>query len=313
MKKRIIFLTLFLSIIFSFQILLHAQSAEDLKFEEALQQYINKNLLRFGKNEIARERFLIQQMRDINEEIKSRIKNVGAKRDQYFVGLLNRLEELEALRQRLSDYNSATLNAFIDQLDNRIRETIDEGEINYRRQKIFEDGIQVLYIAEEMLKLDPGASTQLNQQLQASNQKLLNSFGDAGKSPSGAPQFSSQGSATIWDLFVEWQRTNRLQYEARWTDIEIIKTRLLKNGTGMEKDRMFKRELRSAVLAYNYRNFDLADRLFEEILNKYSFLNTLDDVYFYKGEANYQLDRYSAATSSYLDLTKKYPTSSLSV
>ena len=309
MKKRIIFLTFFLSFTFSYQIFLQAQSTEELKFEEALQQYINKNLLTFGKNEISRERFLVQQMRDINDEIKSRLKNVGAKRDQYFVGLLSRLDELEALRNRLSDYNSATLNAFIDQLDNRIRETIDEGEINYRRQKIFEDGIQVLYIAEEMLKLDPGAGGQFNQQLQASNQKLLNSFGDAGKSQSGFSEISGQGNATIWDLFVEWRRTNRLQYEARWTDIEIVKSRLLKNGTAMEKDRMFRRELQSALLAYNFRNFDLADRLFEEIIKKYDFINTLDDVYFYKGEVNYQLERYSASTTAYLDLVKNYPTS----
>ena len=52
-KKRIIFLTFFLSFIFSCQISLYAQSTEDLKFEEALQGYINKNLLSFGKNEIA--------------------------------------------------------------------------------------------------------------------------------------------------------------------------------------------------------------------------------------------------------------------
>ena len=80
-------------------------------------------------------------------------------------GFLHRFEELDALRSRLGDYNSASLNSYIDQLDNRIRETIDEGEINYRRQKIFEDGIQVLYIAEEMLKLDPGSRVDGNAQL----------------------------------------------------------------------------------------------------------------------------------------------------
>jgi TolA-binding protein/uncharacterized small protein (DUF1192 family) len=312
-KNRFIFLAIFLSFIISQQIFSQVQTSDDDNFQQALQEYINKNLLRFGKNEIARERFLIQQMRDINAEIKSRVTNVSAVRDQYFAGLLTRLEELDAFRNRLSDYNSATLNSFIDQLENRIRATIDEGEINYRRQKIFEDGIQVLYIAEEMLKLDRGArldgNPQLTQQLQSSNQKLLDSFGDARGSESGVSYSPSSGNATIWDLFVEWKRTNTLQFEARWTDIQVIKNKLLKNGTSMEKDRMFKRELGSALLAYNFRNYDLSNRLFEEILTRYTFINTLDDIYFYKGEANFQIDRFDAASQAYLNLINQYPTS----
>jgi TolA-binding protein len=311
-KKCFIFLAIFLSFILSQQAFSQAQSLDD-DFQQALQEYINKNLLRFGKNEIARERFLIQQMRDINDEIKSRVKNVSAVRDQYFAGLLTRLEELDAFRSRLSGYNSASLNAFIDQLDNRIRETIDQGEINYRRQKIFEDGIQVLYIAEEMLKLDPGAqldgNAQLNQQLMSSNQKLLNSFGDARGAESPVSYSPTSGKATIWDLFIEWKRANTLQYEARWTDIQVIKNRLLKNGTSMEKDRMFKRELNSALLAYNFRNYDLADRMLGEIITRYTFINTLDDIYFYIGESNFQIDRFEAANEAYLNLVNKYPTS----
>ena len=310
-KKRFIFLAIILSFIFSHQIYSQAQSSEDDNFEQALQEYINKNLLRFGKNEIARERFLVQQMRDINSEIKSRVTNVGAVRDQYFAGLLSRLEELDALRSRLSDFNSASLNSYIDQLENRIRVTIDEGEINYRRQKIFEDGIQVLYIAEEMLKLDPGARVDGNmaQQLQSSNQKLLDSFGDARGSESFATYTPSSGKVTIWDLFTEWKRTNSLQFEARWTDIQVIKNQLLKNGTSMEKDRMFKRELNSALLSYNFRSYDLSDRMLGEILTRYSFITTLDDIYFYKGEANFQIDRFDAANQAYLTLVQKYPTS----
>ena len=312
-KNRIIFLTVILSFIFSHQIYSQALTSDDTDFQQALQEYINKNLLRFGKNEVARERFLVQQMRDINAEIKNRITNVSQKRDKYFAGLISRLEELDAFRTRLSDYNSAALNSYIDQLENRIRETIDEGEINYRRQKIFEDGIQVLYIAEEMLKLDPGSrlegNTQLSQKLQSSNQLLINSFGDAGKAGSTVSYTPSGGNATIWDLFVEWERTNRIQYEARWTDIKLIKTQLLKKGTTLEKERMFKGELESAILAYNLRNYDLADRMFREIISTYSFINTLDDVYFYRGEANFQLDRFDAARKIYLELAEKYPTS----
>jgi TolA-binding protein len=72
---------------------------------------------------------------------------------------------------------------------------------------------------------------------------------------------------------------------------------------------MFKRELNSALLAYNFRNFDLSDRMFGEILTRYSFINTLDDIYFYKGEANFQIDRFNTASDAYVTLVSRYPTS----
>ena len=312
-QRDFIFLTFFLSLFLSFQIFAQTTSSEDSDFDQALQKYVNENLLRFGENEIARERFLVQQMRDINDEIKSRVTNVKVVRDQYFVGLLNRLEELEALRARLSDYNSASLNSFIDKLESRIRKTLDNGEVNYRSQKVLEDGIQVLYIAEEMMKLDPGArlesNPQLSQRLQSSNQRLLDSFGEAGSPGSTASYAGSGGKSTIWDLFVEWKRTNSIQYEVRWTDIQIIKNKLLKNGTALHKDRMFKRELGSASMAYNFRNYDLADRMYEEILARYAFVTQVDDIHFYRGEANFQIDRFEMASLSYDGLIKNFPAS----
>ena len=86
-KNRIIFLTVILSFIFSCQIYSQALSQDDTDFQQALQEYINKNLLMFGKNEVARERFLVQQMRDINTEIKSlsreRVNGMGGVADQH--------------------------------------------------------------------------------------------------------------------------------------------------------------------------------------------------------------------------------------
>jgi TolA-binding protein len=122
---------------------------------------------------------------------------------------------------------------------------------------------------------------------------------------------SSTEDATIFNLFKEWKRTNTLNYKLRWTDVQIIKRDLLKNSTALQKEAMFKRELQSAVNAYNFGNLDLADRIFSEILNTYTFLSTKDDIYYYKAEANYFLGRYILAEKTYLKLVDEYPTSGL--
>jgi TolA-binding protein len=300
--------------IFFLTLNLSAQTAEenDEDFQNALKAFVNDNLLSFGRDAIAQERFLIEQMRLINFEIKSRVTNIDDVREKYFEGLQRRLVELQALKGRINTGGSTSLNAFVDKLEQRIKQTIDEGRINYRRQKVFEDGLQLLYVAEEMLNLDPNASVggdaTIRNQLQSSQQQLLSSFGETGQATFSSP--GTTGKATIFDLFREWKLTNALKFELRWTDVQIIKKRLLKSGTALEQDRIFKRELRSAVMAYNFRNFDLADRLFDEIISRYTFVSTTDDIFYYQGDANYRIGRYEKAEIAFLALVQNFPTSS---
>lgn len=304
-------ISFFLSVFIYSNLFAQGFNSSDKEFELELRNFVRENLVEFGSDVINQERFLVEQMRLINFEIQSRFQNLKQKRAEYFAGLQNRLIEIEALKSRLSSGGSQNLMAFIDQLETRIKQTIDEGRINYRRQKVFEDGLQLLYIAEEMGNLDTGAQISgdpaIREQLMSSQQKLSTGYGEK---ENFMERVSSASGATIFDLFRQWKLTNTLEYEARWTDVQIIKNKLLRDGTGLDKQRMFRQELQAALLAYNYRNFDLAERMFSELITRYDFISTMDDLYYYQGMADVQLGRYELARAVFLEQVKKYPTSS---
>jgi len=313
MKKYTLFVPSFflIWILFLSAIIIGQENQSSIKnneqFKNAQKEFVNENLIKLGKNAIERERFLIQQMRMLNEEIKLRVTNVEQVRKKYFDGLEERLQELTALKNRLNISSSSSLAIYLSELENKIKQTINEGRIDFRRQKVFEDGLQLLYIAEEMINLDPSSKLEENpkiaQELQSSRQKFLNTFGESQTMQTESSTSKTEKEASIFNLFKEWKNTNTVKYEARWTDILIIKNKLIKIGTAAEKDRMFKRELEYAVMSYNYNKFDLADRLFGEIIKRYDFLSTLDDLYFYKGESNFNMHRYFAAQTAY----KRHP------
>lgn len=285
-------------------------SNEDLLYKSELEKYIKKKTTKLGKDAIPKERFLIQQMRMVNDEIKSRVSNTGELRENYFDNLEARLREIQEIKTRLSNSGANSLISFTNDLESRIEETLESGKINYKRQKIFEDGIQLLYIAEEMVNLDPNARLESNPQikegLKSSKQKFLDTFGET-KSFAKSSDYS--GEASIFNLFKEWQLTKTYKYEVRWTDVQILKNKLIRNGTTSDKDRMLKRELRNAATAFNYANYELADRCFEEIINRYEFVNNKDDLYFYQAECKFKLGQYNAARELYNNLIAMYPTS----
>ena len=293
-----------------------AQSTSDIALQRAIKDFVDENFVKYGEDFIAQERFLIEQMRLINYEIQARVSNIEQARDKYFDGLKSRLKELKDLKARIQGSGSASLNAFIDKLETSIEQTIDEGKLNYERQKVLEDGLQLLYIAEEMYNLDSGSKVdsdpQIAQRLEMSRQMLMNNFGDEKTAPSSLTyaSISSANQGNVFSLFKRWKLDNMLKYERRWTDVQAVKTSMLRESTALEKERVFKRELEAALMAYNFARFDLADRLFTEILARYDFIKQVDDIYFYKGESNYYLDRFSMAEDTYLQLVKKFPTSS---
>jgi TolA-binding protein len=282
------------------------------EYQSALREYVEEQLIRFGVDAIRKERFLVQQMRMLNDEIKSRVANVVEIKNQYFAGLEARLQEIQSLKKRLNKSGNKSLQNFITELERRIHQTLNEGRIDFQRQKVFEDGIQLLYIAEEMMDLNPNVrldqDPKISAQMADSRKNFVNTFG--GKEyVSGQAATGSSQQINIFDIFKEWRNTYIIKYETRWTDVQIIKNRLIRDGSPAENEHMFKRELRDAILTYNFGNFDLADRLFEEILVRFNFISDLDDVYFYRGEANYNLGRYHQAEELYLELVQKYSAS----
>ncbi len=285
-------------------------SLTDEQFNEHLKSYINKLLMQYGEQSIEKERYLVQQIRMINEEIKSRVGSVSTKRVQYFNKLQGSLSEIRALKNRLPA-SSGQLYSFIEDLEKRIESTIDKGVMDYKRQRVFDDAIQLLYLAEELIKLDPAinisANPQIAEGLSKTNKKMASTFGSSGSSFSTG---AGGSAATIFDVYKEWQKTERIKYHLRLTDIELIKTRLIKKSTVNDLQRMFKRELRHAGQAFNFRYFELAQLSFAEILKKYSQTGDLDDISFYMAECNYQLGRFNMAEEQFEELINEYPSSS---
>lgn len=302
------FVCLLVFILLQNPIFAQSGSMTDEQFNEHLKSYINKLLMRFGEQNIEKERYLVQQIRMINEEIKSRVGSVSSKRAQYFDKLKGSLVEIQALKNRLP-VSAGQLNSFIDDLTTRIESTIDKGVMDYKRQRIFDDAIQLLYLAEELIKLDPATNLSANPQiiegLDNANKKMVSTFGPSGVSFAT----TATTSYTIFDVYNEWQKTERIKYHLRLTDIELLKKRLINKSTVGDLQRMFKRELEHAAQAFNFRYFELAQLSFAEILKNYSQIGELDDVLFYIGESNYQLGRFNMAEEQLEQLITEYPSS----
>lgn len=291
-------------------VLVHPQHSD---FNQRLQAYVDELVGDLAKESIYRERFLVQQIRMINEEIKSRVGNPTEIRRQYFDRLQERLAEIKELKARLGRSGSRALDGFIKELENRIKQTINAGVVDFKRQKVIEDAVQLLYLAEEMIKLDPGSSLEddprISTGLSKAQSGFLQSFGQESSYRPRSAASTVEEPATIFDVYEEWRTTERLKYQLRWTDIQIIKNRLIRNATSLEKMRMFRRELRQAAEAFNYGYYDLSERSFAEIQKRYSDMGTLDDVIFYRAESNFIMGRYNHAEKGFNKLMTEAPSS----
>jgi len=312
MKSRALLKIFIFFLVFIFSYSAIADTAEQSLYNSALKSYVNKLLIRFGKSNIDRERFLIQQLRMINDEMKSRISGISNVRQSYFNRLDNLLSEVSALKGRLSAPGAQSLGVFVTDVENKIQKIIDSGIINYKKQKAIEDAVQLLYIAEEMIQLDPNARLENNpgfsKNLSKTKSKLKYSFGGKKESISESHQ-APQNESTVFDVFKEWKKTELIKYQARWTDVQIIKRRMYNKGSAAQQEQMFKRELRNAAEAFNFGMYNLAERSFSEILRSYKLLGSMDDVLFYKGQSNYLLGRYHQAEKDFNDFSIEYPSS----
>jgi len=307
MKSR----TLLRSILFSFVFIIissaQAQSNADAFFNSALKSYVNDLVIRYGKSTIDRERFLIQQLRMINEEMKSRITGISDIRKSYFERLGNLQDEVLSLQKRLSANGSTALANFAGEVAGKIQKNIDNGTINYRKQKAIEDAVQLLHIGEEMVQLDPNAYLENNPEFSAKISRSKSSIG--GKSTTTTPSIAGP-KPTVFDVYKEWKKNELIKYQLRWTDVQIIKRKMYKNGNMSDRERMLKRELLQAAEAFNFANYSQSERSFEEILTSYKDLGSMDDVLFHKGQSNYLLGRYHQAEKDFNTFTIDYPSSS---
>ncbi len=310
-KALLVWLSVILTISIFFP--LQAYQATDQQFQNSLKSYVDKLLIRFGEENIEKERFLVQQLRMLNEELRSRVGNVTEKRKSYFNKLQTRLNEIKAIKNRLPSSAGSQIFNFIDDLSSRIQSTIDAGIVDYKRQKVFDDATQLLYLAEELIKMDPNvnlsANPQISEGMSRLEKKSTTAFGATDAKKKIHKSRKVKANPTVFDVYKEWQKTQRIKYLVRLSDVQAMKKKLIRKSSIRELERMFKRELRAAAQAYNFGYYELAGLSFDEILKRYKSIGQLDDVLFYKGDSDYLLGRYNAAKESFGKLINDYPSS----
>ncbi len=280
----------------------------ELEFQVALTNYVEKLFVTYGIDNLPREKYLISLMRLVNNEMKRRIKNQREAREKYFNELKTHLSELQSLKKRLRAAGISELNSFVQELEARMRLSIESGEINYKKMKVFEDALQLLYIAEEMIKLDQfNRPEQLDQKISNSKNKLLQAFGEIGDVDNTPLDITPN----IFNLFEEWKKTDELQFETRLLDVKLARVNLIKSASLEQLLNMFNDHLRLAYSAFNFNDYDLADRLLEDLVKTYSKagIKDFEDVYFYWAESNFALYRFLRAKEIYQRLINEYPNS----
>ena len=298
------------SILLSLPLKAQDETANLIRYNASLKAYIDELLTDFSKDAIRQERFMVKQMRMLNEEITERVGSVPNIHRGYFDRLERRLSEVRELKARLNRTGSYSLNNFIVNIEKEIDHTIKQGAVDFKKQKVIEEAVQLLYVAEEMIKLDPNARLEENPKFAAELQTTQHDFAQSfGKSAGAQPDFSVKPDANIFDVYDAWKFNNRLDYQKRWTDVQIIKNRMIKSGSAEQRRRMLNREIVEASEAFNFGMYDLAERLFSEIYTRYEEIGMLDDCLYYKGEANYALGRYNQAEEDLKLLIQRYPSS----
>jgi len=284
----------------------------ELEFQLALEKYVQELFIDYGMEKIPQEYFLIGLMRLVNKEVSRRLDNPKKARDAYIGDLEQMLEEIGVLKYRLRNSGINDLNRFVSDLENHITYTVNSKEINFKKKKIFEDALQMLYIAEEMIKLDqlqqPAQTTELNQKLNRSKQQLLTAFGNV---PSSSGNITGVRHS-IYDLFSEWKSLDQTNYGLRVADVKLARHNLLKTSGIDEILRMFNEELELAYNSFNDEYYDFAERLLGDIIETYPNygIKNIDDVYFFRGESNFALGRLFHAEELYTELLNLFPATS---
>lgn len=279
---------------------------EDSDIQRAIAEYVYDLYLQFGEGRISDEKYLISLMHLLNRDISRRLQNPNEARKRYFSDLHNMLVEIQQLQSRLKQAGIKELDAFSSDLSDRIKLTIDRGEIDFKKKKVFEDALQMLYVSEEMIKLDQLQSPgEINQKIGSSKEKLLSAFGEI---PAGGGEYYGR-PPTIYDLFVEWKKVEEVKYSLRLADVKLVRLNLLKASDGDEILKMFNEQLKLAYTCFNYFDYDLAERLLSDLLETYPEwgVRNLDDVYFHRAESNFALHRLVHARNNYQELLSKYP------
>ena len=108
------------------------------------------------------------------------------------------------------------------------------------------------------------------------------------------------------DIFEEWKYNRILEYKMKMSRWELLRTKLIDTASSQEYDRMFRREMRSALEHYQSGDLQTARLEFENILRTYTRIRVLDDLLYFSGEAAYGRNYFDEAIDKYLKVAHDY-------
>jgi len=265
---------------------------------ESGQYYGRLRTEEFLSTMVPKERFLLVFMKNIQEEIKTR-RAEGNEIAQW--GIEIPVSPLEELKRAYTDEIERNLQllAEIDRLERKARQKADLSVLSALsglRQKVLHIfQFPVLEGTSTLHNLSPSVS-----ETSQKNQEVLNS---TSYTPSPSPEI----------FFEQWKYTHVLSWKLKLTQYELIRTQLLNTATVPQEERMFQRELRSALEAYTQGDYVLARLQFRDILSTYGKNRIVDDILFYTAESAFALNFLDEALQFYQQVVDQYPASPFAI
>jgi TolA-binding protein len=108
-------------------------------------------------------------------------------------------------------------------------------------------------------------------------------------------------------LLDQWKYNHLLDSKLAQTRYELIRTKLLKSAKPQEAQRMFRRDLRTALESYAAGDFALSRLQFRDVIAAYPGIQTVDDILFYAGESSFGLNFLDESLETYRELATRYP------
>jgi len=265
-----------------------APEADDIHFALRLR---NEEFLRMV---VPKEKYLLGLARNITEEVKIRkfdggelsalnidvlispkqiLVNAYAREMEKLTGLLGKISGLETKARKRLDWRSIEALA----------------ELRKRVFTILES--RTVPPPDSLPAAEAGRQTE-------------SAAGFQGAAGSSRPPVFREFAETLLD---QWKYNHLLDSKLTQTRFELIRTKLLKSAKPQDAQRMFRRDLRTALESYAAGDFALSRLQLRDVIAAYPGIQTVDDILFYAGESSFGLNFLDESLETYGELATRYP------
>lgn len=274
-----------------------SSEVEDLRYTLRLK---NEEFMRMA---VPKEKYLLGLVRNVTEEVKAR--RLTSK-EMSSLGI----DALISPKQMLLDAYVQEINRVfgllgeISALESKARKRVDwqalESLAVLRKDVTGILESRVFLPSDSILTQDTGSGTKPDAKSEAA-------AGPA--SPEESRPVSREFAETLMD---QWKYNHLLDYRLTQTRFELIRTKLMRSATPLEMQRMFQRDLRSALESYAAGDFALSRLQLRDVIAAYPGIQMVDDILFYAAESSFGLNFLDEALGTYRELASRYPVSAYS-